>query len=67
MMKCICYLYFQDKEGKWYQPGMSCEFNKDEAKELESRGYLKIIETAMLEVPETRIIKFKKRGRRNAG
>lgn len=60
-MRAISRQFFQDKSGKWHQPGSSAEFEKEEAVELERRGAIKIIETAMIEPPETRAVTFRKK------
>ncbi len=66
LVRCLCRTYFQDKAGVWHQPGTMYEFSVAEARELESRGFLQVIETMSLEPPENRIINFKRR-KKNGG
>jgi hypothetical protein len=60
-MRAIAMQFFKDSGGEWHQPGSNAEFDKDEAVELERRGAIKIIETAMIEQPETRVVTFRKK------
>jgi len=60
-MRAISMQFFQDRGGEWHQPGSCADFDKDEAVELERRGAIKVIETAMLEQPETRVVTFRKK------
>jgi hypothetical protein len=60
-MRAISRHFFQDRNGEWHQPGSVADFDEDEAVELERRGAIKIIETAMIEPPETRVVTFRKK------
>jgi hypothetical protein len=63
-MKSIILQYFQDSRGNWHQPGNQADFDGSEAQELERRGFIKIIKTAMVEAPESRIVQYSRRARR---
>jgi len=53
--------YFQDSRGRWHQPGCTCnDFDDAEADRLEASGAIKVIRTAMVRAPESRI----RRGRK---
>jgi len=63
-MRCIVQQYFKDEAGEWHQPGNVENFGRGDAEGYEKKGYVKIIETAMVEQPETRILKFNRRTRK---
>ncbi len=64
MMKSIILQYFQDSRGQWHQPGNQADFDGGEAQELERRGFIKIIKTAMVEASENRVVQLaRRRGR----
>lgn len=64
-MKCLVIGYFKDNRGEWHQPGNVDEFtDPEEIETLRNRGGIKIIETAMVEAPESRVIQMKRRVRR---
>jgi hypothetical protein len=53
-MRCLVKSYFKDEADEWHQPGNVDNFNRGEAEGLQKKGYIKIIETAAVEQPETR-------------
>jgi len=60
-MRAIAMQYFQDSRGRWHQPGCTCDdFEDAEADRLEASGAIKVIRTAMVRAPESRI----RRGRK---
>jgi len=60
-MRCLVTGYFKDESGEWHQPGNVENFNRGDAEGYAKRGYVKIIETAMSEQPETRVLKYRRR------
>lgn len=62
-MKAVAMSYFKDAKGTWHQPGNRDDFEPAEARELASRGFIKIIETMAVEPPQTRVVSMKGRRR----
>lgn len=58
--------YFRDERGEWHQPGNRQEFAEEEALRYSRRGLVTIIETAMLQQPETRVVNFGRVRRKGA-
>lgn len=63
-MRCLVKTYFKDDAGEWHQPGNVDNFNRGDAEGYEKRGFVKIIETAMVEQPETRVVQIQQRRQR---
>ncbi len=67
IMRALFASYYQDKNGIWHQPGNIDELDPAEARELASRGAVRIIETAietaMVEQPETRVVQMRRKRR----
>ncbi len=60
-MKCLIMAFFKDEAGEWHQPGNVENFGRGDAEGYAKRGCVKILETAMVEQPETRVVKFSRR------
>ncbi len=63
-MRCIVLQYFKDEAGEWHQPGNVENFGRGDAEGFAKRGCVKILETAMIEQPETRVLQMKGRRRK---
>lgn len=63
-MRCNVRAFFQDETGEWHQPGTEANFNRGEAEGLEKRGFVKILDTTMVEQPETRVVQAQHRRQR---
>lgn len=63
-MKCLVKSYFRDESGEWHQPGTIANFGRGDAEGYEKRGFIKILETAAVEQPETREVHSQQRRRR---
>ncbi len=59
-MKCIVQSFFKDAAGEWHQPGNKEDFLPEIARDYQGRGYVKIVETAMVSQPETRVLKYRR-------
>lgn len=53
-MRCLVKTFFQDGSGKWHQPGNVADFGPGDAEGYEKRGFVKILETAVVQQPKTR-------------
>ena len=60
-MIAVAMSYFKDAKGVWHQPGNRDDFEPTEARELASKGFIKIIETMAVEQPETRVINYRRK------
>lgn len=63
-MNYLVMTYFKDSQGRWHQPGNSESFDQEEAGKLLRSGFIKLIQTAMVEAPENRVVQLKRRVRR---
>lgn len=64
-MKALVQHFFKDDRGDWHQPGNFDDFTDPaEIEVLEKRGAIKIVKTAMVEAPESRVLQLKRRVRR---
>lgn len=63
-MRCLVKTFFQDDAGKWHQPGNVDEFGPEEARRREEQKFIKIIDTAMVQQPETRVVEARQRRQR---
>ncbi len=60
-MRCLVMTYFQDESGEWHQPGNVDDIKSGEAVRLERSRAVKIIETAMVEQPEIRVVQMRRK------
>lgn len=61
-MRCVSVTYFKDSRDNWHPPGEAMQLSDEEYKEYEEKGFVKLIQTRMVEQPQSR--RKGKRGRR---